>query len=309
MKKRLEAELISIAHRILKLKNLSELKQLHLETQKLYETLSVLKFVEENINIVQPKIDILDVEQKLEISFDKSIENPAVTNDENASKTVVSAYANDEIASDKNQAYNKEEIPAVANNEIVVENSSLIIDEIPFAKKDEVAAIVATDHDKNEIVLTAEPEIAAIASNEIAEQEIIIEENEPIFVPEIELEKEINTKKDKKEPVQISFDDFKFQEPVFEKKLDLKVEKPAILNEKLLQGINIGLNDKIAFVKHLFGDSNEDYNRVLSQISTFDTFLETVNFVNDFVKPDYNNWNDKDEYVLRFMEAIEKKFV
>ena len=309
MKKRLEAELISIAHRILKLRNLSELKQLHLETQKLYETLSVLKFVEENINIVQPKIDVLDVEQKLESAFDKSIENPAVANDENDSKTVVSAYANDEIASHKNHIYNKEEIPAVANDEIVVENSSIINDEIPAAENDEVAEIVTTTHDKNEIVLTPEPEIAAVANNEIAEQEVSIDKSEPIFVPEVALEKEIITKKDKKEPVQISFDDFKFQEPVFEKKSDIKVEKPIILNEKLVQGINIGLNDKIAFVKHLFGNSNEDYNRVLSQISTFDTFLETVNFVNDFVKPDYNNWNDKDEYVLRFMEAIEKKFI
>jgi len=44
----LEADLISIAHRILKLKNKSELVQLHQETQKLYEKLSVLRFVEEN---------------------------------------------------------------------------------------------------------------------------------------------------------------------------------------------------------------------------------------------------------------------
>ena len=39
MKKRLESELISIAHRILKLKNKSEFDQLYKETQKLYETL------------------------------------------------------------------------------------------------------------------------------------------------------------------------------------------------------------------------------------------------------------------------------
>ena len=44
MKKKLEADLISIAHRILKLKNKSELVQLHQETQKLYEKLSVLLF-------------------------------------------------------------------------------------------------------------------------------------------------------------------------------------------------------------------------------------------------------------------------
>ena len=48
MKKRLESELISIAHRILKLKNKSEVDQLYLETRKLYETLAVLKFYGDN---------------------------------------------------------------------------------------------------------------------------------------------------------------------------------------------------------------------------------------------------------------------
>ena len=38
MKKRIEAELISIAHRILKLKNKSEVDQLYKETQKLSRT-------------------------------------------------------------------------------------------------------------------------------------------------------------------------------------------------------------------------------------------------------------------------------
>ena len=47
MKKKLEAELISIAHRILKLKNRSELDQLQAETLNLYEKISVLRFVEE----------------------------------------------------------------------------------------------------------------------------------------------------------------------------------------------------------------------------------------------------------------------
>ena len=56
MKKKLEAELISIAHRILKLKNKSELVQLHQESQKLYEKLSVLLFVVENFAGSQPTI-------------------------------------------------------------------------------------------------------------------------------------------------------------------------------------------------------------------------------------------------------------
>ncbi|MBC7641596.1 MAG: hypothetical protein H7174_04560 [Flavobacterium sp.] len=295
MKKRLEAELISIAHRILKLKNHSELKQLHLETQKLYETLSVLKFVEENINIIQPKIDVLNVEQKLEQVFDKKLNNETVV----LSKEIFDVVNNDTEPELKPDF----DVVITTANEIILPETS---HEIATEKQLKNIENSATAND--EIPIDQETR----ENDETTETVVIIEENEPIFVPEIELEKaEIvqHYKKDKNEPVQISFDEFKFTEPVFEKKSDVKEPKPSILNEKLSKGINIGLNDKIAFVKHLFGDSNEDFNRVLSQISTFDTYLETVNFINDIVKPDYNNWNDKDEYVLRFMEAVEKKFV
>ena len=65
MKKRLEAELISIAHRILKLKNKSELDQLYKETQKLYETLSILKFYGDNFETVKAEIPAEVLEEKL----------------------------------------------------------------------------------------------------------------------------------------------------------------------------------------------------------------------------------------------------
>ncbi|HTO35372.1 MAG TPA: hypothetical protein VLZ72_03980, partial [Flavobacterium sp.] len=87
-----------------------------------------------------------------------------------------------------------------------------------------------------------------------------------------------------------------------------QAEAKSTLNETLLKGIHIGLNDKIAFVKHLFNGSNEDYNRVLSQLSTFDTFGEVQDFIEDIVKPDYNNWHGKDEYSERLLEIIERNF-
>jgi outer membrane protein TolC len=63
MKKKLEADLISIAHRILKLKNKSELIQLHQETQKLYEKLSVLLFVENHFQEAKPTIGLAKIEE------------------------------------------------------------------------------------------------------------------------------------------------------------------------------------------------------------------------------------------------------
>jgi len=85
-------------------------------------------------------------------------------------------------------------------------------------------------------------------------------------------------------------------------------EKPLSLNDQHLKTINIGLNDKMAFVKNLFGDSNEDYNRVLSQLNTFSTFEEAKDFIDEIIKPDYNNWDGVDDYSERFIEIVAKKF-
>ena len=265
MKKRLEAELISIAHRILKLKNQSELTQLHLETQKLYETLSVLKFVEQNMNIIVPKIDVVDVEQKLEATFINNENLAASANEENAENTTT-VEKNQEIVTDIEipvQEINDDESTEIEQDLIEVENDKIEVATINF-------------------------------------------EPEPIVEPEKEVE---ITEQKNAVPREVSFDEFIYEEPIFEKKSEDKPQKSTNLNEKLTSGINIGLNDRVAFVKHLFDDKNEDYIRVLSQINTFDNYLETVNFINDFVKPDYNNWTDKDEYVMRFLEAVERKFV
>lgn len=88
----------------------------------------------------------------------------------------------------------------------------------------------------------------------------------------------------------------------------LDVDKPKSLNETVSQGLNIGLNDRIAFIKHLFNDSPDDYARVLSQIETMQSFEQAETFIKGKVKPDYNYWLNKDEYAERFMQMVEKRF-
>ena len=80
----------------------------------------------------------------------------------------------------------------------------------------------------------------------------------------------------------------------------------ATKNE-LSPNLQIGLNDRIAFVKQLFGGSQEDFNRVISQLNTLKTLKEAKKFINKMVKPDYN-WDDKEEYEQRFMEIVERTF-
>ena len=82
------------------------------------------------------------------------------------------------------------------------------------------------------------------------------------------------------------------------------------LNDKLNgKEIKVDLNNRLAFVKHLFNGSTEDYNRVISQLSTIDTEERSVAFIENMVKPDYKNWEGKEEYAERFMELIERRFV
>ncbi|WP_019669271.1 hypothetical protein [Eudoraea adriatica] len=84
---------------------------------------------------------------------------------------------------------------------------------------------------------------------------------------------------------------------------------PKSLNDKLSnKEITVGLNDRLAFVKHLFNDSTEDFNRVISQLNTIDSHERSIAFIENMVKPDYNQWSGKEEYESRFYALIERRF-
>jgi hypothetical protein len=326
MKKKLEADLISIAHRILQLKNKSDINQLYLETQKLYEKLSVLRFVDEHFSDAKPTIGIAEIEKKIEEVFDQKETAQPET------KTAVEETIADKIV--ETPAVQTEETP-VAAEEIISEETI----ETPLEEKEEIVTekepvieeeIVAEEEDAIKEEITAPETAPFLPAFELSEDEEV-EEVEEEKVAEIEIPK-------KMEAVQISFEDLlggNYSDAQFvkvhpleniptaiaidfeEKQLDTIEEvkpepvepKTASLNEKLSKNINIDLNDRIAFTKHLFGNSSEDYNRVLNQLITFDTFYETRDFIQEMVKPDYNNWEGKQDYEERFMDIIEKKFL
>ncbi len=91
MKKKLEADLISIAHRILQMKNKSDINQLCIETQKLYEKLSILRFVEEHFGGAKPTIGQAEVVAKMKQFFEEnhlSEVKPAMTKIEIVAKEI-----------------------------------------------------------------------------------------------------------------------------------------------------------------------------------------------------------------------------
>lgn len=83
---------------------------------------------------------------------------------------------------------------------------------------------------------------------------------------------------------------------------------PKSVNDRLGKALQVGLNDKLAFVKHLFDGNVEEYNRVLSQLGTIDSQERSIAFINNMVKPEYNNWERKEEYEARLIALIERRF-
>ncbi|GAA4066622.1 hypothetical protein GCM10022389_09330 [Flavobacterium cheonanense] len=310
MKKRLEAELISIAHRVLKLKNKSEIDQLYHETQKLYEALTVLKFYGDNYEQVKSDISNEDIEEKIE-SF---VENKTVVA---TPKVVV------EETVEVEEVVQQEIVTASEETEVqeeAVEEEPVIVGEITLEEEEEIEEEVPVGEAKGDLDFEPIFELAA----ETPVETIEIEE------PKKEEDESLNQVQTKAQ--QISFEDLlgqNYTEPVFvkpndvtlptskkevfEKSDDIIVDrfegKTPSLNDKLSKTINIGLNDRMGFVKFLFADSNEDYNRVLSQLNTFSTFREAKDFIDEIIKPDYNNWVGADDYADRFIELVEKKFL
>ena len=80
------------------------------------------------------------------------------------------------------------------------------------------------------------------------------------------------------------------------------------LNDKFSKGLQIDLNDRLAFIKHLFDKSPNEYQRAISQISTFQYWNQAKVFILEMVKPDYDNWKGKELYEERFLKIIENNF-
>ncbi len=80
------------------------------------------------------------------------------------------------------------------------------------------------------------------------------------------------------------------------------------INDHFSKTLSIDLNDRIAFIKNLFEGDASAYDKVISQIVTFETWTEVFNFIEDQVKTEYENWNEKEEIAERFLAILQKNF-
>ncbi|WP_394420498.1 hypothetical protein [Tenacibaculum mesophilum] len=311
MHKKLASDLTSLAHSILQMKNREDVFELKQKAYEVYEKLSVLAYVEEYIN---------------------NTPNPTKTKEE-LLKDVL-------LAEEKKQAEAVEEIlPKI--EEVSLETKKEVVDDLDAEvekKKEPIQEEVKVEKSTEEKIQKEEQE--SIESREVHHLEEDLKEgfeqeadeiaekviegiNEEIITNEIieqpfdELEELLHSDgEDVKNDVKDVGDR---KTPTLEDELQDTISVDVItdlftkaapkktINDHFLNTIQIDLNDRIAFVKHLFEGNQNDFNRVISQLNTFKTEKEAKKFINKMIKPDYD-WSDKEEYENRLFQIIERRF-
>lgn len=80
------------------------------------------------------------------------------------------------------------------------------------------------------------------------------------------------------------------------------------VNDQFAKSLAIDLNDRLAFIKHLFEENVSAYEAIISQIVTFNSWDEVQNFIVSKVKIEYSHWNEKQAIEKRFMTILKNNF-
>ncbi len=304
MHKKLEAELIHLAHQILKINKDTNIGELRDRARDVYENLSVLSFIDgyfvntpevtgnkeafldnltnlptKKIEVVTPKTSKPEVAkvEKVEV---KRVE-PVVSKKEETDKLVEQTIKT--IKSEAKEIVNK-------------------IQETPKVEK--IVEVVAPKvEEKSDFDIEMKNSIPADVAADMFEKLEKKVELPKVEVPKVEkpVVEELKTVTPEKPKVNIAT-----KQEVPETKNT--APKTTSLNDRISnQKLQVGLNDRIAFVKHLFNFSQEDFNTVLSQLNSFQSEKECLDFIKNDVKLKHD-WTGKEEYEDRLMVLIDRKF-
>ena len=282
MKKSIKAELISLAHKILQLKDDTSYAQMTEQSRALYEKLMVLSYAEKLEQSGQPTIGL----SKIEATINEIHEEEAIT-------PVIEKIL--EEVHEEEKIETPEPVKVKTPAEIVAENEARFAEARANDRHRPDGTVFNQDEPVHEPVIEKIKDIVAEMPPEASVIDELVDSIEP------------QDRYQKNDMLEIGREFA--QTPVFEPVAVAEEDViPKNLNDKLKSGLKIGLNDKLAFIKHLFQGSDADYNRVLSQLSTFRSLEEAKQFIYQMVKPDYDSWEGKEEYEERFIQIIESKF-
>jgi hypothetical protein len=294
MKKKIAADLTSLAHRILQMKNKNDVTELQAVAKELYEKLTVLAFTEKHFSDVTPTAGSKEIEERLEKAYSEAQENAAqVSNEvekvmETVQDEVEQAFSNHNLSNlfvpvDEDDR-EEMDLPGISTiQKMVLE----MPDEIPYKPETEPEQVSQPEETESET--TATPEAA---------KDLKPETN----LSDFEVKQQFH--KNDFEEITADYESM----PVFERKVNDTPDKPLSVNDRLNKGLKIGMNDRLGFIKHLFNGNTEDFNRVLSQLNTITTIANAQHFIDTMVKPEYNNWMGKDLYADRFMELVTRNY-
>lgn len=305
MKKSLKADLKRIASRILENRDWEDIHKLKEETGMLYDKLTVLSFVEKNFSEPQPEVKKTQVEEVLETEKGGKDQEKTLS------------------AVEENHQHDKDEYKKNPRPDGIAHNTDAITEPNTEKIKDIVDRMPKQHEPVKEVVEETEP-TASTEQDEVRNLGVHYDDL-PQFEPVSQEKPGTNSVQEKnpgpKEEDHLPEERKKSENSKQEQPTNLFTQAEnkgpatrntanphkASLNDRLKKGISIGLNDRMAYITHLFSGNASDYNRVLSQLNTIDTFPEAQQFIATMVKPDYN-WENKEEYEKRFLEAIENKF-
>jgi hypothetical protein len=331
MKKKIIADLTSLAHRILELNGKEEVHILQGVAKELYEKLTVMVYTEKHFSDIKPIAENSEIESKLEQAFEearKDVETLSLDVEQvmvKAQDEVREAFANNDLSDlfVPEQKDTREEIllPGISTiHKMVIE----MPDKVPHIPKPEHANQVVNrvKEDKNEERRDSYSTTTNSLTDLVVQEEGRREDMDlpgittiqkmvfemPDEAPEVPKIEPAEMKTYAKKDLQQLTADFQTM-PVFERKSAIQEsDRPKSLNSKLNTGLKIGMNDRMGFVKHLFNGSNQDFNRVMSQFNTINSYEEAQNLINKMIKPDYNNWEGKESYEKRFLELIARNY-
>ncbi|MDB4252265.1 hypothetical protein N9839_02870 [Flavobacteriaceae bacterium] len=297
MHKKLAADLTSLAHSILQMKNKDDVFALKTKAHEVYEKLAVLAYVEEYINntpnseytkdelleLVNKASEKLEKEIKIEDDIEQGITTEIIEQDD---VVTVEDQEDQEALVEHQLEESTDDISEILEEELPSEEIELLIDE---------SLIGFNEAEEKDDLFSQSEEIIEETSQEILEE--ILEENSEVIDDTKTTDAPHSLEEELKDTIAADV------------VADLFENAPKkSLNDTLQGDIQIGLNDRIVFVKSLFGGSQEDFNRVVSQLNSFKTQKEAKKFIHKMVKPDYD-WADKEDIEERFMAIIERKFL
>ena len=81
----------------------------------------------------------------------------------------------------------------------------------------------------------------------------------------------------------------------------------ASVLQKQTRKFAIGLNDKVAFVKNLFDESEEDFQKVTQKIAALPSVEQALEYIENKVKREFN-WEGKPDWEERFKAEVSRAF-